>query len=133
MRVNCPARLAVLALIAIAGCGTGGIPHSSLLLRNSTTGAIISTAAVPGSVTLAVSQSLPIQVIRTFKDDNGNTQTSDVTAFAAFELSGTAGVATIDAYGNITAAAAGTVQLLVKFRVDRLDPYDTVRLTITVL
>jgi hypothetical protein len=124
---------ALAAVVAIlAGCGGGGIPNSSLLLRNATTNAIISTAAVPGTVTLAAGAQLPLLVVRTFKDGNGNTLTSDVTAFAVFELSGAAGVASIDAYGNVSALGAGTAQLLVKFRADALDPYDTVRLTVMV-
>lgn len=127
-------KLAILvaAVLAAAGCGGGGIPNSSLLLRNATTNAIISTAAVPGTVTLAAGSQLPLLVVRTFKDGNGNTLTSDVTAFAVFELSAAQVVASIDAYGNVTAVGAGTAQLLVKFRADALDPYDTVRLTIVV-
>lgn len=126
------AALPVILIAVCASCGSRGIPQSSLLLRNATTSAIISTAAVPGTVSLAVNQTLPVQVIRTFKNDNGNTETSDVTAFATFLLTNATGIATIDAYGNITATGAGTAQLLVKFRADPIDPYDTVRLTISV-
>jgi hypothetical protein len=126
--------LATLLICAavLAGCGTAGIPHSSILLRNATTQAIVSTPAVEGSVVLGPQQTLPLQVIRTYKDDGGNTLTSDVTGFASFSLPAGNGVAVVDAFGNLTATGLGSTELVVKFRADALDPYDKVRLAITV-
>jgi hypothetical protein len=137
MRAQPVIRLLIAAvLLAVgacsAGCGTGGIPQSSLLLRNATTNAIVSTAGTTGTVALHTGDTLPLLVVRTFKDENGDTKTSDVTAFCVYVFGGPTGVVGIDAYGNITATAAGTTQLWVKFRADGLDPYDIVKLNIEV-
>jgi hypothetical protein len=124
----------LLAGIALsAGCkGLASLPESSLTLRNATTNALISTAGNTGGVTLDVGDELPIIVVRTVSDDNGGTDSSDVTQFADFIWDNGTGTCDIDAFGNITALQAGQTQLRVRFRPSALDPWDTVRLDITV-
>lgn len=134
MKVQSRLGLALAAVIglALAGCSSGGVPTSSLLLRNATTHALISTSESTGTLTINVGQSVPLETTRTYKDSNGNTLTSDVTAFAQYRFETGSGIAAIDAFGNLTGAVAGTTRLEVKFRADQLDPYDFVRLDITV-
>jgi hypothetical protein len=122
----------ILASLALSSCSSGGVPNSSLLLRNGTTDALISTSGTTGQITMSVGQSIPLETTRTYKDSNGNTLTSDVTAFAQYRFETGAGIAAIDAFGNLTATVPGTTRLEVKFRADQFDPYDFVRLDITV-
>jgi hypothetical protein len=118
--------------LALSSCSSGGVPESSLLLRNATTDALISTSSTTGQITMSVGQTIPLETTRTYKDSNGNTLTSDVTAFAQYRFETGSGIAAIDAFGNLTATVAGTTRLEVKFRADQLDPYDFVRLDIVV-
>lgn len=108
------------------------MPESSILIKNATTSAIISSPNTTGSVTLNVSDTLVLKIERTFREDNGNTTTSDVTAFSIYSFESGSGVATVDAFGNIAAVAPGTTRLLVKFRPTPSDPADLCRLDITV-
>jgi hypothetical protein len=124
--------VAVLVTILVTGCSGGGVPGSSLLLRNATTNALISTSQNTGEITLNVGQTIPLSVTRTYKDSNGNTLTSDVTAFAQYRFERGSGIAAIDAFGNLTGTVPGTTRLEVKFRADSFDPYDFVRLEIEV-
>lgn len=121
-----------LAALAASCNGGGGIPSSSLLLRNATTNALISTSGNTGSITINVGQTIPLSTTRTYKDSNGNTLTSDVTAFAQYRFETGSGIAAIDAFGNLTGTVPGATRLEVKFRADSLDPYDFVRLDILV-
>jgi len=123
----------LLSVALTVGCkGLGGLPDSSLTLRNATTNALISTAGNTGGITLNVGDEYPIIVMRTVTDGNGDTESSDVTQFADFIWDSGTGTCDIDAFGNITALAAGQTQLRVRFRPSSLDPWDTVRLDITV-
>lgn len=132
-RTSITRALVTFALLALlASCSSGGIPESSLQLRNATTNQLISTSEATGSITLSVGQTLPLLVQRTFKDEGGNTLTSDVTAFAEYKFEIVQGTATVDAFGTLSAVAPGGAQLEVKFRADALDPYDIVRLNVIV-
>lgn len=122
----------LLAMAALSSCSSGGIPGSSLLLRNATTNALLSTSSSTGSITINVGQTVPLATTRTYKDSNGNTLTSDVTAFAQYRFESGSGIAAIDAFGNLTGTVPGSTRLEVKFRADAFDPYDFVRLDILV-
>lgn len=126
------AALLLSALLATGCKGFAQLPESSLTLRNATSNALISTAGNTGGITLSVGDEYPIIVMRTVSDDNGGTETSDVTQFADFIWDSGTGTCEIDAFGSITALAAGQTQLRVRFRPSALDPWDTVRLDITV-
>jgi len=124
---------AALLLGVLSSCSSGGVPESSILIKNATTNALISTPNTTGSVDLAVSASLPLKIERTFKEGNGNTITSDVTAFSTYFFESGAAFASVDAFGNVTGVAPGTARLLVKFRASASDPFDTCRLDINVV
>jgi hypothetical protein len=135
--LNRPAtRLALIAIAAVAAllasCSSGGIPESSLQLRNAMSNQLISTSENIGTLTLNQGDTFPLLVQRTYKDEGGNTLTSDVTAFAEFKFDVVQGTATVDAFGTLEAVAPGATLLEVKFRADALDPYDIVRLNIVV-
>jgi hypothetical protein len=130
--------IALIALVALAAslatsCGGGGVPESSILIKNAVSSAIISSPNTTGSVTLTTGDALVLKIERTFREDNGNTITSDVTAFAVYSFESGSGVASIDAFGNVSALAPGTTRLLVKFRPTSSDPADICRLDITVI
>jgi hypothetical protein len=125
--------LSLIALLALSACGSSGLlPQSSLTLRHATTNALISTSKNTGSFNLTVGAQLPLLVIRTFTDDNGSTDSQDVTQFANFKWASGSGVAAVDAFGNVTAVQAGQAQLEVKFRQSIFDPWDTVLLDLVV-
>lgn len=126
--------LLILAGLLLAGCSaSSSLPQSSLTLRNATTNALISTSKTTGGITLNIGDPLPLLVIRTFTNEDGNTESSDVTQFANFKWANGTGIASVDAFGNITALQAGQAQLEVKFRASTFDPWDIVRLDVSVI
>ena len=125
--------LLLLTALLAAGCGSeSGIPESSLTLRNATTNALISTSRTTGAITLETAEEYPVLVIRTYKDETGQTFNEDVTQFANFEWIYGDNPAHVDAFGNITGLTDGDSTLEVKFRESSLDPWDIVYLDVSV-
>ena len=125
--------LSLTAIMLSASCGKSNLlPQSSLTLRNATTNALISTSENTGTINLNVGDAYPLLVIRTFSNENGGTESSDVTQFANFKWTTGAGICSVDPFGNVSALAVGQALMEVKFRASVFDPWDTVRLTIVV-
>ena len=131
MRKFIAVALGSIVLLLACSC-TSSIPESSLTLRNATTNALISTSENTGSIDITVDETYPLMVIRTFRNSEGNTESSDVTQFANFKWIQNNGVCSIDAFGNIVGLTPGIAFLEVKFRETALDPWDIVRLDIIV-
>ena len=93
---------------------------------------MLSSSTAQGTLTINVGNTVQIKVMRTWRNQAGNTLTDDVTQFADFKWDSGAGFATIDDFGNIDGLAAGIAQLEIKFRDSSLDPWDICRMTVEV-
>jgi len=131
-------RLAGVLLIAAVlvlslSCGGSSIPSSSISIRNAATDTLLSSSTAQGTLTINVGNTVQIKVMRTWRNQAGNTLTDDVTQFADFKWDSGAGFATIDDLGNIDALGAGIAVLEIKFRDSNYDPWDICHMTVEVI
>lgn len=117
-------------LVAIGGCGGGGIPSSSISIYNATTNTLISTAGATGHISVAVGDDYQIAVKR-LVSDSGGTNTSEVTTVCTYHFD-VEGIATANSLGVVHGVAAGDTTLEVKFQPTVTDPVDRCYLDITV-
>lgn len=127
------ALLIAAALLLTLSCGGSSIPTSSISIRNAATDTLLSSSTAQGTLTINVGNTVQIKVMRTWRNQAGNTLTDDVTQFAKFKWESGAGFATFDDLGNIDALGAGIAVLEIKFRDSSMDPWDICHMTVEVI
>jgi hypothetical protein len=131
MRTACIISVTALLLAATA-CGSTTLPSSSLTIRHAVTDALISAPTAMGTLTVNVGATEQIKVVRSFRTDEGNTFSDEVTQFTNFKWESGGSAANIDQLGHITGVAAGNEVLEAKFRESPFDPWDICRLQVVV-
>lgn len=128
----------LLLSILLSSCHSGGndaaAPNSEIKILASPGGAVVSTAADRGAITLNVGAQRHYAIQRTLRSTGVPDSTTDVTGNSDFNFSNP-DVAAIDANGTLTALASGFTTLEVVYRDGDNDPTDNdkVYLDITVL
>ena len=133
MRIGMMFALIAVCLWLATGCGvTDNLPTSSLTIRETTTDILLSTPDIMGTLQLVIGETKQVKILRTYKNNNNQTETDDVTQFANLKWESVSTFAAFDQLGNITGMATGTAIMEAKFRVSALEPWDHCRLQVVV-
>jgi hypothetical protein len=133
MRITWAIAIAIAVIALCAGCGaTDSLPTSSLTIRDTLTDYLLSTPDVTGTLQLTVGQTKQVKILRTYKGNNNQTETDDVTQFANLKWQSGSTFAAFDQLGNISGLAVGTAVIEAKFRATTFDPWDHCKLQVIV-
>lgn len=119
-------------LLVVSACESTTLPSSSLTIRHAVTDTLISAPTAMGTLAVNVGATEQIKVVRSFRTDQGNTLSDEVTQFTNFKWENGGSVASVDQLGHITGLAAGNEVLEAKFRESPFDPWDICRLEVVV-
>ncbi len=123
----------LVAVIVLTAACSGGVPDSSLTIRDSQNNLLLATSQTQGVLQIEVGETRQIKVLRTFQNSSSQTVTDDVTQFSNFKWETNNVGATYDQLGNITAVTEGIAVLEVKFRTTSFERWDIARMTVQVI